>query len=465
MSLFLVGSLAAKKKNVLLIIVDDLRADLEQFCTKEIHKPAIDKLSAEGVSFGRAYCQKALCVPSRQSFLTGLRPNKFGADFNDHFRRKLPQHLTLPQYFKQKGYKSISIGKVFHHRDPKSWSEPSWVPEPSAYYPIYGTKEGLEIQTSMVKKKKFFPKGNEWWAKGDKWVPGLIWEAPKVKDNDLTDGMLADYAINKLKEVKNTPFFIAVDFFRPHLPFIAPKKYFDLYPLSSIRLPDNESLPKDAPSIAAQTGGEWRSYHDIKSRGMPQTVTRKEYIRAYLASLAYVDAQIGRLLGSIEGENLKENTIVILMSDHGYHLFDNNSFGKSTNFEDATKVLLTVRAPQIQKARKTDAIVELVDLYPTVCELAGLKTTQTLDGKSFVDVLKGKEKGKEAAFSQYFRSGYQGLSVRTKRFRFTQWQKGSKTIEELYDFNLKDPEAKNVAEQSKYRSYLSDLREKLKQGF
>lgn len=463
--LFGVFILNAQKKNVLLIIVDDLRADLNEFSDKGVHKPAIDKLSSEGVSFTRAYCQKALCVPSRQSFLTGMRPNKFGAGFNEHFRKKLPKHITLPQYFKENGYQSISLGKVFHHRDPVSWTEPSWVPQPKYYYPIYGTEEAVKIQQEQVKAKQFFPKDKEWWARGDKWVPGLIWESPDVLDNKLTDGMLTDYAIEKIDELKNKPFFMAVGFFRPHLPFIAPKKYFDLYPLNSIRLSKNETLPKGSPGISAQTGGEWRHYHKIPSTGMPKEDTRKEYIRAYLASVSYVDAQIGRLLKKLNDSGLEENTVVVLLSDHGYHLFDKNSFGKSTNFEDAVKVHLTLRDKSTQKARKTSAIIELIDLYPTICELVNLPVPQFLDGKSFKDVIKGSDTGKELAYSQYFRSGFQGVSIRTDRFRYTQWKKGKQILEELYDFSLADPEGKNLIQETEYRKHSFTLKQKLKAGF
>ena len=459
--LFGVFVLNAQKKNVLLIIVDDLRADLNEFIDGEVHKPAIDKLSSEGVSFKRAYCQKALCVPSRQSFLTGMRPDKFGAGFNVHFRRKLPRHITLPQYFKKNGYKSVSVGKVFHHRDPVSWTEPSWVPKPKYYYPIYGTEEALKIQQEQVKAKQFFPKGKEWWASGGKWVPGLIWESPDVKDNELTDGMLADFAIDKIEELKNEPFFMAVGFFRPHLPFIAPKKYFDLYPLSSIKLSKNEALPKGTPGISAQTGGEWRKYYKVPSKGMPKEDTRKEYIRAYLASVSYVDTQIGRLLKKLNESGLEENTVVVLLSDHGYHLFDKSSFGKSTNFEDAVKVHLTIKDSSSQKPRSTSAIVELVDLYPSLCELAGLSIPSNLDGKSFKGIVAGSEVGKKAAYSQYSRNGFKGNSIRTERFRYTRWEKGSKVYEELYDFA--QDQNRNVAGQKSYQDHVKHYRKKLEE--
>ena len=463
--LILSSTVLGQKKNVVLIIVDDLRADLDKFCTQKIHKPSIDKLSEEGISFNRAYCQKALCVPSRQSFLTGMRPNKFGAGFNDHFRKKLPEHLTLPQYFKGNGYKCISVGKVFHHRDPISWSEPSWVPDPPLFFPIYGTQEAIKIQQNLVHETKFFPKGSDWWAKGGKWVPSLIWEAPEVNDNQLTDGKLADYAIERINKLKDSPFFLAVGFFRPHLPFIAPKKYFDLYPLNSIKLPENGSLPNGTPKIAAQTGGEWRSYYKVHPKSMPSDIEKKEYIRAYLASVSYVDAQIGRLVKSIEESNLVNNTIFVLMSDHGYHLFDNSSFGKSTNFEDAVRVHLAIKSPGSKSMVTSNEIVELIDLYPTLCDLTGLGIPQNLDGLSFAGIFNDRKYGKKAAYSQYSRNGFNGLSVRTEKYRFTQWQKGKQKIEELYDFNSPKPERENLVNKSEFKEELTDLRKLLKSGF
>ena len=461
--LFIFGTVySSDKPNVLMIVVDDLRADLQQFSSKKIHRPAMDRLASESVSFKRAYCQKALCVPSRQSFLTGLRPDKFGAGFNNHFRKKLPNHVTLPQLFKKNGYETISIGKVFHHRDRKSWSEASWVPKPSFHYPLYASKEAREIQQKMVAGKKFAPKGSDWWAHGGKWAPGFIWDAAEVNDSELTDGKIADYAISKLKLLKNKPFFMAVGFFRPHLPFIAPQKYFDLYPMESIKLPINQKLPFNVPEFAAQTGGEWRSYYGISKKGFPNKKEIKEYIRAYLASVAYVDAQIGRVLQSLKDKGVGENTVVVLLSDHGYHLFDMNSFGKSTNFEDAVRVPFMIKSPKY-KSGIANSIIELVDLYPTLAELAGLETPSGLDGQSFVNVLKGSETGKSAAYSQYSRKGFKGYSVRTDRFRFTQWIKGSKRYQELYDFT-EDP-SQNVADQEDYADYIKLLRKKLSTVF
>ncbi|MGB6222287.1 sulfatase [Haloferula sp.] len=451
----------APKPNVLLIIVDDLRTELNCYGDSQAITPHIDRLSSEGVTFLNAYAQKAICVPSRQSFLTGIRPDTFGAGFETRFRKKLPDVVTLPQQFLKNGYHTRAIGKVFHHRDDVSWDEPQWVPEPELCYPIYGTKRNLGLQEKKIRQSRFTAKGPDWWAAGGKWIPEAIWEDPDVDDDFLLDGKLANRAVETLRELKDEPFFLAVGFFRPHLPFVAPKRYYDLYPIKDVSLPSDPELPVGAPSFAAETGGEWRGYHEVaRVPQMPDLEAQREYIRGYLASVSYVDAQVGRVISALEELGLEKNTIVVLMSDHGYHLFDKNSFGKGTNYEGATRVPFIVRAPgKNPPTGKTHALIELLDLYPSLCDMTGLPIPGHTQGSSFGAVLDDLSlPGKDAAYSQFSRGGYQGYSVRTERYRLTRWIKGASEILELYDYQSDPGETKNLSADPTKESIIRELR-------
>ena len=458
------------KPNVLMIIIDDLRTELNSYGKSRVISPNIDKLSSEGITFLNAYCQKSICVPSRQSFFTGTRPDTFGSGFRTHFRTKLPDVITLPQQFTRNGYIAESIGKVFHHRDDISWSSPSWVPEPDLCYPIYRTQENIDIQKELIRDGRYVKKDDLWWATGGKWVQAKIWEAPDVEDNQLLCGMLADYAIDRLHTLRDTNFFMAVGFFSPHIPFIAPQKYYDLYPLNSISLPEDGELPIGAPHVARNPGGEWRNYVGVEKNWnlWPDEKTQKEYIRGYLASVSFVDAQVGKLLKALEDLNLAENTIVILFSDHGYHLFDKATFGKNTNFENGTRVPLIIRQPNNENSgKKTKAIVELLDIYPTLCEMAGLSIPSHLQGKSFVESLVNPSTsvGKEAAFSQFARGGYKGCSVRTDRYRYTEWRRKTEILYELYDYELDPGETMNRIDDPMYKDEIAKLSNLLDQVF
>ena len=253
---------------------------------------------------------------------------------------------------------------------------------------------------------------------------------------------------------------MAVGFFRPHLPFVAPKQYFDLYPLEEIALPLHPDVPKGTPAFTAQTGGEWRSYHDVLPHPqMPEAKVQREYIRAYLACVSYIDAQIGRLLDVLRSDGLEENTIVMMMSDHGYHLFDKNSFGKSTNFENGNRVPLIVKWPQAYlKGIKTHALVELLDVYPSLCDMAGIPVPVHTQGQSFDPALHDNDyPGKQAAYSQYQRGGYQGYSVRTAQYRLTRWRKGGEELFELYDYDADPHETQNLSGEATMRPVIQSL--------
>ena len=341
------------KYNVLFIVVDDLRPELGCYGAPFIKSPHIDALARTGIVFTRAYCQQAVCSPSRTSLLTGLRPDTTGiCDMQTHFRLHCPDIVTLPQCFRQHGYHTQSLGKVFHSLldDPPSWSARSWEAEDQ----MYGKPENqaamrkpeeqlrsegklLQIDTSQRDPKtRTVLKLNH---KGSVRAIGPAWEDPDVPDNALRDGMLADKAIEVLGQVKEKPFFLAVGFYRPHLPFVAPKKYFDLYRPQNLPLASNPFPPKDVPQIALTNSAELRTYSDIPKLGPVSDVQARGLIHAYYAAVSYVDVQIGRVLAELDRLGLRQSTVIVLWGDHGWHLGEHAIWGKQTDFEIATRTV------------------------------------------------------------------------------------------------------------------------------
>lgn len=452
----------AAKPNVLFIVVDDLRPVLGCYGHQLVRSPHIDRLADRGVVFERAYCRVAACCPSRTSVLTGLPPERTGVSSNRsaHFRTKRPDCVTLPACFKQHGYFCKELGKVFHRRDPVSWSEPKWIPPADHAYPIYGTEAALREQL----RSRFTPKPDDWWG-FKRWIKGPSWEAPDVADGLLFDGRLATQAIAELRRPHAKPFFLAVGFFRPHLPFIAPTKYFELYADDELRTPVRRPLPDGAPKYAAHASAEPRTYTDVSRSGSISAQKQKELHRAYFAAVSYVDAQIGRVLDELDRSGLRENTVVVLWSDHGYHLGDHGMWGKGTNFEQAVRSTLIVSAPGFATGR-AHGLVELLDLYPTLCELCGVTPPQDLAGESFASLLRSPAgAGKPAAYSRAAPQDATGYSVRTDRYRYTQWHRdGEMVAEEIYDYTSDPEEQNNVASTAEAR-LLARLKPLLRAGF
>lgn len=470
-----------RKPNVLFIAVDDLRPQMGCYGDSLARTPNIDSLAAHGIVFNRAYCQQAVCSPSRSSLLTGCRPDTTQVyDLKTHFRRALPQAVTLPQCFKQNGYYCQSLSKIYHHGfdDPASWSTPAWFPAakethtsaPSAQKPARKKLQGkppkaerdeTDPATGIVLKRVTPIK-----------VPkGASWEARDVADNALPDGQTADKAIETLRQLKNKPFFLAVGFIKPHLPFVAPKKYFDLYPEDRIQLPSNPLPPKDVPKVALTDFAELRGYSDIPDVGEITGQKARDLIRGYYAAMSYTDAQIGRVIDELDRLGLRENTIIVLWGDHGWQLGEHGLWCKHTNFELATRSPLLVSVPGGKNAgKKTDALVEFVDVYPTLCQLCGLEAPKKLEGTSFVPVIKDPSRAwKQAAFSQYPRpGGIMGYSMRTDRYRYTEWrQKQGDALKgvELYD-HLHDPgENVNLATHAENAELTASLSRMLHQGW
>ena len=353
--------------------------------------------------------------------MTGMRPDSIGVTGNhSHFRTDHPNVVTLPQHFKQHGYHAAAIGKIYHGvfpdgasitkwdtmGDPPSWSEPAVRFGPRYYYTEAGIAAAKETFLRVYKPSN--PDPDDWTKK---LVFGPATESPDVPDNVLYDGQVADAAVAKLQELKDKdePFFLAVGFIKPHSPYIAPKKYFDLY--TDVDLPLNADFPVGSPKLAGHGSGELRRYTDQSKRGAIPASNQRRVRQAYFACVSYIDAQIGLLLNELDRSGLSENTIVVLFGDHGYHLGEQGLWGKTTNFELDTRVPLIVRVPGMKAAgESTPSLVELVDLYPTLTELAGLPIADQQEGQSFAPILNDpKQITKTEAFSQYPRGRTNGL--------------------------------------------------------
>ena len=437
----------SKKMNILFIASDDMRPELGCYGAKHIHSPHIDRLASHGTTFTKAYCQQAVCSPSRSSLMTGLRPDTLRIwDLATHFRDNVPDVVTLSQQFKNHGYHSERLGKIYHtghgnHDDVHSWSRTVKYPRSPRYGP-----EGTAHLQRLLKEAR--AQGVD--LKDNTLRPrGLPWEAPDVADNHLIDGMNTDNAIKLLGELTDQPFFLAVGFMNPHLPFVAPKKYWDLYQRDAIEVAPNPYLPKGAPAYAMTTWGELRKYYDIPAKGPLSKEQALSMKHGYFAAISYVDAQVGRLLNELKRLNLARKTIVIFWGDHGWKLGEHGGWCKHTNFELDARVPLIISDPRQQQPGKTSqALVEFVDIYPTLCDLAGLPIPSTLEGHSMAPLLSNPTlPWKSAAFSQYPRSSggkkLMGYSMRTDRYRFTRWQLRANPNKvaavELYD-HVKDPQ-------------------------
>ena len=473
------------KYNVLFIAVDDLRPELGCYDVPIIKTPNIDALAKRGTLFNRAYCQQAVCSPSRTSLLTGCRPDTTKVyNLEDHFRKFIPDAVTLPEYFKQHGYHTQGLSKIYHGGldDPQSWSVPHWAPQARTYHKpesFAAMKEladrlkakGRDVKDEVVERdpKTGLPLRIVRKAAA---LKGPSWEDPDVPDNELADGMTADKAIECLRELKDKKFFLAVGFLKPHLPFIAPKKYFDMYPKDKVHISpaDNPYPPKDCPPIALTNWGELRAYTDIPDVGPMTPEKARDLKYAYYAAASYTDAQIGRVVNELDKLGLRDKTIIVLWGDHGWHLGEHDLWCKHTDFEVATHAPLIFSAPHQKKAgAKTDDLAEFVDIYPTLCDLAGLPIPKTLEGTSLRPVMDDpKRPWKQAAFSQYPRAGgVMGYTMRTDHYRYTEWTVKDKEPVgiELYD-HQKDPgENVNLANLPENKELVARLAKMLHAGW
>jgi len=436
------------QRNVLFIAVDDLRPELGVYGVEGIKTPHIDALARQGTTFTRAYTQMATCSPSRTSLLTGLRPDTTRVtDLSTSFRDTVPTVVTLPQYFKEFGYATKGIGKVYHANlnDNLSWSLPFSSP--------FGSKQPVGPDRKI-----------------------LPFAAVDQPVSQFTDGLAADAAIAAIRQLRNVPFFLAVGFRKPHLPFVAPLEFFDMYDKDAIPEATNPFRALGSPAIAFDNLGELKQYSGMANANLQVDESlRRDLKRAYYAATSFIDAQIGRVLAELEYWGLSENTVIVLWGDHGWHLGEQGIWGKHTNFEVGTRVPLIIKAPGQPANQITSAIVELVDLYPTLCTLAGLPIPNAqehggypLEGNSFVNAIRNPAlKSKRGALSQWRRGGYVGHSLRTDRYRFTEWVTTANVrnvIYELYDHSVDPAETINVVADFRYASILPDLKTALAAG-
>lgn len=441
------------KQNVLFIIVDDLNMLLGTYGAEGVKTPNIDKLSSEGRTFTRAYVQNPLCNPSRASVMTGKRPHELDIQrLNKSFRDLYPEIETLPQYFKQNGYHSAGIGKIYHNwgeqfedGDPKSWSEKPFYHWATHYHDWY------------VPGRPY-----QWHFDLDK---GPAVQRADVPDEAYIDGRIANAAVNKLRQLQETPFFLAVGFWKPHLPYNAPKKYWDLYDRNDLPSPPRYKSPvSGVPEIAYVNSNEARSYTDVPNEGEISEAKKRELRHGYLASISYLDAQVGKVLDELKQLDLDERTAVVFVSDHGYHAGEHGHFGKWTNFEVGTMVPLIIKTPNMgAPGKKSDSIVELVDLYPTLLDYADLPEKNELSGVSLSPILEDPEADvKSVAISQTTRplqggANYEilGSSIRNEKYRYNIWvrQKDGQIIdEELYDLSGDPFYVENVADDEELES-------------
>lgn len=463
---------ASSRPNVLFIAVDDLRPELGCYGEPAVHSPNIDALAKSGVVFERAYCQLAVCNPSRVSIMTGLRPDSTKVwDLVTRFRDTIPDAVTLPQQFMKHGYHAVSYGKIFHNPwpDNDSWSEPHRWPEKSSLWSTAARKRHAKYRDKMRADGRSEAK-----------VARMRAEATEIvdtPDHEHVDGAIAEQALSALQRLakQDKPFFLAAGFVRPHLPFVVPRKYWELYDRDDIPLAVNSFLPKDAPAFATNTMYELRDYFDFDGTPSPTegSLTEAQQRRlkhGYYASVSFIDSLVGRVLTELETLGMADNTVVVLWGDHGWKLGEHNSWCKQTNYEIDARVPLIIRAPGANaNGQKSDALVELVDVYPTLCELAGLPVADHLEGRSVVPLLsKPDQSWKPAAFSQFRRQDgnapLMGYSMRTDRHRYIEWQdrRTRKVVAtELYDHSVDPQENTNVAKAAENRQLLDELSRQL----
>jgi arylsulfatase A-like enzyme len=456
-------SAAAERPNVLFIISDDLNNYLGCYGDPLAKTPNIDALAARGVKFERAYCAFPLCGPSRNSILTGLYPNSNGILANSQvFRQTIPSHVSLPQAFRQAGYFAARIGKLYHynvpnsigtngHDDPGSWE--------------------LELNPAGIDRLEDQPKIITL-------TPGqyggtLSWLASEHGDAEQTDGKMAadaEWVLERCaKQQKERPFFLALGFFRPHTPYVAPKEpYFGWYPGEKMRL--FPSVDKNPPEVPAAALGSYKKEQDALTDDL-----RRDCAQAYYASISFMDAQVGRVIGALDRLGLADNTIVVFTSDHGYHMGEHGLYQKMSLFEGSARVPMLIVAPGAGKGTTVTEPVSQIDLYPTLTELAGVKAPGNLQGQSLVPMLKDyNAKGRGWAITQVSRGGgrnratvtkdkssdlprFFGYSLRTPRWRYTEWDEEGKQGRELYDHDADPGELANLAGKPEHAATIAEL--------
>lgn len=435
---------ADKKLNVLFLAVDDMNNDLHCYGHPYVSSPNIDRLAKMGVKFDRAYCQFPLCSPSRSSLMTGLRPDATKVfNLQYHFRTGLPDVVTLPQMFMKAGYYSARVGKIYHYGNPGDIGT-SGLDDPKSWHHFVNPagRDKTVIEKDIINHSPSRGLGSAMCFLSDK----------TGKDEEHTDGKVAIEGIKLLEEHKGAPFFLAVGFYKPHTPYVAPSKYFEKYPMDEVKLPEEPLGNRDTKPKAA-----------VASTAVPLfgvTVDQaRECKQAYYAAISFVDAQIGKVLAAMDQHKLWDNTVVVFWSDHGYHLGQHGLWMKQSLFEESARVPMIIVAPGAKgNGHACARTVEFVDLYPTLADLAGLTPPNNLAGKSLRPLLEDPQSAwDKPAFTQVWRGNFAGHSVRTERWRYTEWDGGAQG-RELYDHENDPHEFTNLAEDPKHAATVAELK-------
>ena len=432
------------KMNVLFIIADDLRPELGSFGATHIKSPNIDKLAASSAIFERAYCNVPVCGASRASLLSGARPGRYRflshPDFlNNHY----PGAKSIPRIFHENGYTTISNGKVFHQKND----------EKDAWDEIWQAKANDEldyidpVNRELVKNEKLRQDGNR----------GYPYEDVAVNDTDYRDGKMALKIKEDLQKFKKSgkPFFLTVGFHKPHLPFNAPKKYWDMYDSTKIQLPANYSQPASTPKVAFHNSGELRNYYGVPDEGFVSDALAKKLIHGYYASVSYVDAQLGIVMDELTRLGLKKNTIVVLIGDHGWNIGDHKLWNKHCNFSSSLTTPFLIKIPQKTSGQRISEIVEFIDIFPTLVELTHLPKPNTAVGESVVSLIEKRKRNKTFAISKW----NEGLTIIKDQYFYTEWtdDKDNRTARMLFDHKADPLELNNLAETPKYAALVAEL--------
>lgn len=450
----------AEPPNVVLIMADDLFVDIGCYGNAHIHTPNLDRLAQRGVVFQHAYANYPLCGPSRNSMMTGRYAEDTGlTGLRDLIRDQHPDLVTLSQHFMNNGYAAARVGKIYHYENPSAIGTAGHDDPESWQIAVNPAGRDKKIEGRIVRISHLRPEVKNYKGLGAQ----LSWYAdPKGKDKEHTDGMVATESIRLMEQYtkENQPFFLGVGFYKPHTPFVAPKKYFDLYDPEKLPLPQIpegylETLPQPAVR-SIRVSNQWvPGQVDI-----PEPLAR-EAVRAYYATVSFLDAQVGRVLNAMKDLGIADNSIIVFLSDHGYHLGHHGHWQKNTLFEQADRIPLMIAAPGIPPGKQTKSFVEIVDLYRTLSELAGLPEPVWTGGKSFAGVLRNPSAtGRDSALSAVSRND-RSFTLRTEDWRYTRWGAGGPEMIELYDLHNDPEELCNLATNPEHQKIIRDLNEQL----
>lgn len=482
---------AEDRPNILFLSMDDLKPEMGCYGQEYMLTPNIDRLAEQGRLFTHHYIQQAVCGPSRASMFSGLRPDTTKIwDLNHTCREECPQAFTMQEYFKKAGYATAGSGKIMHgfkNEDPQSWSIPYVSPEDLPYADgnvpaLYQQYQAPDIHDAVKKLEKSglkkYKEKQQFMAKLNAKPATECFDLP---DNAYSDGAMTDWGIDMLEKFSTSgePFFLTLGYRKPHLPFVAPKKYWDRYDRSEIDLAEYREAPTGSPGYAWHPGHELNGYSDVDIKELPsQPEKQKELIHGYRASVSYVDAQIGKVLDTLKETGLDKSTVIVLWGDHGWHLGDHNIWCKHSNYEQATRSPLIISTPELPNPGKTDSMVESVDIFPTLCELAGLPVPDQLAGTSLIPILENpRAEVKPFSMSQYpdhWKKDKMGYSMRDKRYRAVFWVDRSVAESgefdesmihdiELFDYQIDPLETINLASNPEHKKFVQDFRFRLDQ--